>query len=315
MKTADRNGALQQGGPTNFEKFWKQFSTSTRFNDLGIDSDYCRHLIEQQDNTTYRSILRAMLVAYGERVGKERVGEKTPSHVRYIPLLLDWFPDARILIMRRDPRAVMASKMKNPWVTRRLSPPSLRDGLLVGHRLYEIAYETNDWAELYGRIAPAWEEEDRVLVVAYEALVKDPRSEVQRICRFLGEAYDPVMLSNRTSETVPEPEGEVSAAHLQEWRERHYAKTLRPISAEGLGKWKDRLTSTEVAVIEGGSKNGMEYYGYDFSRSRIQRGIGKTLYRALYGTGRTETVARSWLRKALHKIRGGARAVNAKLRA
>jgi hypothetical protein len=311
MKTADRNGALQQGGPTHFQKFWKQFSTSTRFNDLGIDPDYCRYLIEQQDSPTYRSIFGAMLVAYGERVGKGRVGEKTPSHARYIPQLLDWFPNARILIMRRDPRAVMASKMKNPWVTRRLTPPSLREGLLVGHRLYEIAYETKDWAELYGRIAPAWEEDERVLLVGYEALVRTPRNEVQRICRFLGEAYDPAMLNNRTSETVPEPEGEVSAAHLQEWREQHYAKTLRPISSEGLGKWKDRLTSTEVAVIEGGSKNGMQYYGYDFSCSHIQRGIGQALYRALYGTGRTETVVRSWLRKALHKIREGVRTANA----
>lgn len=303
MKIADRNGGLKEGQPTRFQKFWKRYSSSTRFKDLGVDPSHCIDLMNKQEGQTYRNIFRAMLTAYGKRLGKERVGEKTPSHVRYVSQLLEWFPDARVIVMRRDPRAIIASKMNNPWVTRRLTPTSLRHGLLVGHRLYEIAREIKDWVELYEDIVVGWEQDDRVLIVSYEALVSNVENELKRICGFLGEPYEPAMLRNRTSETVPEPEGEVFTDRLQEWRKQHHAKTLQPISDEGLGKWKERLTRTEIAMIEGGTLKGMLACGYDPSTTRLQRAQGKALYGGFYGMGSVEAGARSWARSVLKAVR------------
>ena len=38
-------------------------------------------------------------------------GEKTPAHIHEVPLLLNWFPKAKIIHAVRDPRAIYISSM------------------------------------------------------------------------------------------------------------------------------------------------------------------------------------------------------------
>lgn len=89
--------------PNNFASFWSKYTAWVRFADLGVDAGRCLELIDLQGERNFENIFRAVLAAYMERTGKPRVGEKSPSHVRYIGTLLNWFPEARILVMLRDP--------------------------------------------------------------------------------------------------------------------------------------------------------------------------------------------------------------------
>ena len=47
---------------------------------------------------------------------KERWGDKTPGHEIYLDRIFDIYPEAKILFMIRDPRAVSASLKKYPGI-------------------------------------------------------------------------------------------------------------------------------------------------------------------------------------------------------
>lgn len=97
------------------------------------------------------------------------VGEKTPTHIENALVMGALWRDMRFVEIRRDPRAVLASRRRAAWSSSRT---------LTRHL---VAMRTH-WH--LGRIA----EEvlgDRYHVVSYEALLKDPESELRTLCEFL----------------------------------------------------------------------------------------------------------------------------------
>jgi hypothetical protein len=101
----------------------------------------------------------------GARQGTRWV-EKTPRHLYESNTLLEWFPaEARILVMRRDPRDVMASNLK------REPSRTIFEMALTGRLAHQVVTEQ--------------ERDARVSVVPYEGLVRDPEGTMQTVCRFL----------------------------------------------------------------------------------------------------------------------------------
>lgn len=303
FKRAENWGGIERGAPPDFDLFWERYTAWVRFKDLDVDAARCRALIDRAGPPTFYTTFCAVLAAYGERMGKERVGEKTPDHVHNIPDLLSWFPNARILILRRDPRAVVASQMRSPWVKDRLS----RNGIFVGSYLHQIAFYAEDWAKIYEKLIPAWRDDARVMVVSYETLVHDAEGELRRICAFLGEVFDPVMLTGRTNATVPVAAGtpEIEDDRWREWRWKHHEKTLRPVSTDSLDKWKEDLTETAVAMIEGRCARGMRAAGYAPVLSPQKHRMGRALVGAVLALEERE----DWLRSVPEKLRRRARSI------
>jgi hypothetical protein len=156
-----------------------------------------------------------------------RLLEKTPKNALRVPFLLEVFPDAQFIFLKREPRANLSSMMEawraKGWITYRglpgwpgpwslLLPPGYER--LKGRPLEEIvafqwrvANETilDDLAELpYGR----W------TTVRYEAFLADPRTQVAKLLEFAGLAMDPRLeayLSNplplsKYTQTKPDPD-------------------------------------------------------------------------------------------------------------
>lgn len=155
-----------------------------------------------------------------------RLLEKTPKNALRVPFLLEVFPDAQFIFLRRDPRANLSSMMEawraKGWVTYRnlpgwpgpwslLLPPSYER--LQGKPLEEIvafqwrvANETilEDLAEL---------PRERWTSLSFEDLVRDPRSEIAKLLDFAGLSMDPRLedyLSkplppSRYTQTTPDP--------------------------------------------------------------------------------------------------------------
>jgi hypothetical protein len=292
-----------RGRPDDFEAFWGRFTSWTRFLDLGVDPARCRLLVEEQGDPTFEHIFRAALAAYKERMGKARVGEKTPGHVHYLSLLFDWFPDARALITQRDPRAVVASALKTPFSQGRMTPLSLKGGVFTANRLHETVHWIDDWKAIYEEVVPRWRSDGRVLVVSYEALVQDAEAALRAVCDFVGEPFEPSMLESRARASVPTPSGEMRVREHEEWRREHLAKTTQPVSAASLDKWAQELSAREVAMIEGACWRGMRALGYAPTLSPAAQARGQALTRAARLAARVETDAREAYRAARRRAR------------
>lgn len=60
----------------------------------------------------YRELLRVFFYFSWQNLGKNRLAEKTPAHIRAIDQIFDCFPKAKVLICVRDPVEIIASHRK-----------------------------------------------------------------------------------------------------------------------------------------------------------------------------------------------------------
>jgi hypothetical protein len=59
-----------------------------------------------QSNFIPKKIFYNILKKYSQKSDSRIIGEKTPIHLEYVPTLNEWFPNAKFLIIYRDPRDV-----------------------------------------------------------------------------------------------------------------------------------------------------------------------------------------------------------------
>jgi hypothetical protein len=160
----------------------------------------------------YRHLLQAS--------SKQRLGDKTPHYFAIVPELATLYPDAKFIHLVRDGRDVAISWIDAGW-----------------QRYYETRFEWPAAVAHLVRDRAAYP--DRVLEVHYEDLVRQPVDVAQRICAFLGEAYEPAMLNwqDRTE--------------LVASRDRHVHERLRqPLSDIAIATWRRRLSAVECFAME-----------------------------------------------------------------
>ena len=223
---AEKGRRLDLSSDHEFELFWKAFSRNARFGYLGIEPADVRTHIERHGHHSFRGVYLSTLEIYAARLGKRRWGEKTPLCEAHLATLFAWFPEARVVYMVRDPRAVVASQRRTPWG----SEISVEDHAKV-------------WAAGIER-ALVWTQEPRVLFVQYEHLVRNPVGEARRICAFIGESYAPEMVDGRDALAVSALKGR------EGWEREHISAALRPVHDSSIEKWSYDLTSPEIAIIE-----------------------------------------------------------------
>lgn len=278
MKRVDKRGDMN-GSPNDFDAFWEEYITSIRFTYLDIDPDYCLELIDKSGDRSFKNIFRAVITAYKEKSGKAREGEKSPSHLRYLPHLLNWFPRARIIIMQRDPRAVVASKLGTPWVQDRITRSSIREGIFTNGRRKELIYGADVWVNRFEEIVPQWENDKRIYVVSYEKLCHNPEKELRKICQFLGEEFEIEMLTNRNKNSEPKPTANPQNERVVRWK-KHHKNTEKPITTDSLDKWKKNLSNLEIALVEARCRKQMIERGYTLSTSTFTGFVSYILFKA-----------------------------------
>ena len=150
---------------------------------------------------TDKELFEVFLRCYADDQGKPIIGEKTPSHYKYVDEMLQWFPNGRIVHLIRDPRANFDSELRRrdglarekwslAWKVMGFCRPALH--------LSVLAVVTCSWAgsvkSLNWGLAHA---PDRYLRVRFEDLVGDPEKEIQRICDFLGIEFGQAMMDQK----------------------------------------------------------------------------------------------------------------------
>jgi len=221
---------LERGCRDRFDRFWDAFTAHRHFMRLGIDADVVRGRILGDGPPDHRTVFASLLRAYAEKWGKVRWGEKTPGHWRTLALLLTWFPEARVVFLVRDPRAVVASRRETQWA---------RGSLDVEIGRWRDSVRTAEWYDL----------DERVRIMRYEDLVTQPLSQVADICRYVQLDFDAAMLERpaRHAAAKPRPGG--------------------PISADRVSRWRSVLSQAETRMIERLAGKEMRRHGYALEAS------------------------------------------------
>jgi tetratricopeptide (TPR) repeat protein len=163
--------------------------------------------------------------------------DKAPLHTVRLPLIAKLFPDAKILLARRDPRDVVFSCFR-----RRLAMNSPSNEFSTPERAADYYDRVMALTNIYRAMLPL-----DIHVVRHEDMVAGFEAEVTAALRFIGLDWDP-------------------AIHLYADRARDRSKTpsaaqvARGVNAEGLGQW--RRYEAELAPALERLTPWVEQFGY-----------------------------------------------------
>ena len=161
--------------------------------------------------------------------------EKTPGNDYFSEHLFTHFPEAKLIQIVRDPRAVYASRQQ---VLRQRRGRHTKAFRLV-----------NEWNRSIWQRHRLRDRPEQFLSIRYEDLLANPRSVLGQVCRFIGISVEPLTLA-------PTKAG-------QNWPgNSSFGDCFSGISQVPLNRWKDDLSDDEVAWIEYHCQQGMEECGY-----------------------------------------------------
>jgi Sulfotransferase family len=179
----------------------------------------CRLL---ESDRSERALLDLAMSYYAK--GKSIGGEKTPSHIYFVPTLLKWFPNAKIIHTFRDPRAIYVSNRKKS-ANKKLSLHSLilrKLGLVFD--LYSSSNAILTWSHVvrlhhqYQQLYP-----DSYYLSRYEDLIADPKTSLQKMCDFLEIDFTEEMLQQTVINSSYLPKSQIKGfdtSAIDRWR-RH----------------------------------------------------------------------------------------------
>jgi Sulfotransferase family len=195
-----------------------------RWPDMKLDAQDFRHKVTELKEPYLRDVVEVVYRWHVEAEGKARWGDKTPLYIEILPELATMFPDSRFIHLVRDGRDVTKSYQATDWIG-----PWLHDNTREWTQALECHWR---WARSHLRT--------RILQVRYEDLVLEAEATLRQICGFIGEQFEPQMLSwqKKVDEQVPTRE-----------RDIHRKLKLR-VGAEGIARWKREMSARETFVAE-----------------------------------------------------------------
>ena len=186
--------------------------------------------------------------------------EKTPQNVFYLAEILSLYPNARIINMIRDPRAVMLSQ-KRKWRRRKMGATFITPWEVFRLR---VNYHPITLSKLWNSAIKAsipFREDERVMTVHFEDILNSPQQTAKEICDHLRVEYLPPILN------IPQ----ASSSNEADSREKG-------INKERAGNWKKGgLHNSEIYWCQKISGTLMVDLGYE-----MELGNSSLIMRAWY---------------------------------
>ncbi|MFT5684601.1 MAG: hypothetical protein ACI8RZ_005545 [Myxococcota bacterium] len=188
---------------------------------------------------TERSTFGAVAAIYEhvrEAEGKARWGNKSTFMVHYTGQVRSVYPDARFILLVRDPRDVAVSARKSVF-----SPchPVLSAQLWAEQQVVGLTLLDSLPAEA-------------IHMLRYEDLLSNPDGAVQAVCDFLGEEFEPGML-----QFFKGREAKKSAGLSESW-----GNTGKPVLKNNAGKFRKELSAEDILAVEAVCRTPMRAMGY-----------------------------------------------------
>jgi hypothetical protein len=199
----------EEGGWPRLEPYHEHLALSRLARDAGASVDA---------SLSPPDLVRSLLDQLRARSSKPRFGVTVHQH--YERLLRLW-PGARFIYLLRDGRDVARSHVEMGW----------NGNVWAGAQAWSEAERS--WRELAAQLTP-----DRRLEVRFEALVAEPRRELQRICDFVGVDWHTGML-----------------------RYPEYT-TYGPVDPGMAGRWRGKLSRREQSWLMSEIGESLQARGY-----------------------------------------------------
>ncbi len=191
---------------------------------------------DMNDSLLFSELIRAYATVLGAdwKQCVRWVEKSTSNEVRH-EALNELYPDAWLVQVVRDPRAVFASRKK--FLISRFGRHA------KAHRL------VREWNRSSREIPRLRRHPDRFMVVRYEDLVKDPMANLRAVCRLVGIRFMPELLQ-------PTRAG-------KNWQGNSaFQPAFNGINASTVDQWKGQLKPDEIWWIELHCRQGMKLAGY-----------------------------------------------------
>jgi hypothetical protein len=194
-----------------------------------------------------RDLLALMVEAYAATVGTPLEGikrwiEKTPANRDHVAAIFARFPEAKLIVTLRDPRAILATQIaleKNRQTKR-----------------FSIYYAVAHWRVAAKLARQIRDGELSGLVVQYEQLVTEPSVWMQQVCEYLEVTFAPEIVLR------PTKVGQLWAGNSAA------AVGFSEISSEPAKRWERELSENEIGWVEWHCRDLMPEFAYEPILSR-----------------------------------------------
>ena len=171
------------------------------------------------------------------------IGIKESWNVEFFAALARAYPEAKFLIILRDPRATVNSMLR----------VIDRDPSKVAHALSYVRH----WRKLLA-FAMHYEKDpvfsERLYVLTHEQVLHDPEGKAMEICDFLGVGYDPAMID--TNKFFDYSTGAI-------WKgNSSFEEITSGFSIHRAERWRDTLNSKALKMVEFTCGTDMALAGY-----------------------------------------------------
>jgi hypothetical protein len=218
---------------------WVELALSDRrIADLNLDRNGVLNLFAGCEKTPY-SLFAAILQAYADDRHKARPGEKSPTHLKYVPQILSAYPEAKVICIVRDGRDVVRSLEKVAWA----EPGNPRRFRLFCMQWSDAAQKAVEYSNRFSR--------DKFCIVKYEEILSEPENQIARLCEFIGERFEPSQLApDKKTGVVPEWEAD--------WK----GKASHSIDKSRVHAWRIEADNAQVWAMNSMMGKMLRKFGY-----------------------------------------------------
>lgn len=207
-------------------KFWKDYI------EIGILKETIKIEFLETDRTL-KSFISVLLNEFRKTEQKDRVGAKYPLHFSKTKVLNRWYPDAKIILLHRDIRAVCASKI-NDEVTKIRKK---KYGFIIYYITLLFFIADYIWMAKYYK-----NNKELFHFVDYNMLVLNPQETLKDICRYC------------------EIELEDSMFNVFGKSSSHTKKIKRGFDKNRIDNWRTKLNQFEIWLISSLTKNSRKIF-------------------------------------------------------
>ncbi len=215
--------------------------------------DNAKAIVDKLDSNkrSYAQLYLAACNKFTDDAGKRIACEQTPRNIFYARELLDAMPEAYIVHMLRDPRAVLASQ-KSRWSRNFLGTSKMPFKEVVRSWCnYHPITLSKLWCKA-NQIAIGMSDHPRFHILRFESILEDPQEKVTEICEFLGVEFEPKMLEISV----------IGSSHLSIKEEK------KGIAKEAANNWITILTPGERQICEKINAQPMRYFDYSSNQNQ-----------------------------------------------